>query len=53
MVAILAFGIWFLKRVKRKADDDDISMVGVPRGEDVPDGMRNGIRLARGNNDWN
>lgn len=44
--------IWFLKKLKKKkADDDDISMVGVPREEDMPMGMRNGIRMVRGNND--
>lgn len=51
MVAVIVFGIWFLKKMKKKLDDDDISMVGMPRDEDVP--VRNGIRRVRGNDDWN
>lgn len=53
VVAVIVFGIWFLKKIKKKPDDDDISMVGVPRDEDVPLEMRNGIRRVRGNDDWN
>ncbi|KAK2596007.1 hypothetical protein N8I77_013519 [Diaporthe amygdali] len=50
-VAVVVFGIWFWRKVKKQQDDDDISMVGMPRTEDVPMGMRNGIRLVRGNTD--
>lgn len=52
MLSVVGFGIWFLKKIKKKQpDDDDISMVGMPREEDVPMGMRNGIRRVRGNDD--
>lgn len=51
VLAVVGFGIWFLKKIRKQPDDDDISMVGMPREEDVPMGMRNGIRLVRGNND--
>lgn len=51
VLAVVGFGIWFLKKIRKQPDDDDISMVGVPRESDVPMGMRNGIRLVRGNND--
>lgn len=51
VLAVFGFGIWFWKKMGKQTDDDDISMVGVPREEDVPMGMRNGIRLVRGNND--
>lgn len=52
-VAVIVFGIWFLKKLKKKPEDDDVSMVGIPRDEDVPVEMRNGIRRVRGNDDWN
>ncbi|KAI7776705.1 hypothetical protein LA080_004639 [Diaporthe eres] len=52
VLSVVGFGIWFLKKIKKKQpDDDDISMVGMPREEDVPMGMRNGIRRVRGNDD--
>lgn len=53
VIAAVGSIIWFVKKIKnkKKADDDDISMVGIPREEDVPMGMRNGIRMVRGNND--
>jgi hypothetical protein len=52
IVAGFVFGIWFnKKRKQKKRDDDDVSMVGIPRDEDVPLEMRNGIRRVRGNDD--
>ncbi|KAG6357303.1 hypothetical protein INS49_015181 [Diaporthe citri] len=51
VLSVVGFGIWFLKKIKKQPEDDDISMVGMPREEDVPMGMRNGIRRVRGNND--
>lgn len=53
LIAVIVFGIWLLRKINKKPVDDDISMVGIPRDEDLPPEMQNGIRRVRGNDDWN